>query len=592
MTEENRNTLWAGSLVEELARQGLLHVCVAPGSRCAPLVLAFANDDRFTLHPHFDERSAAYFALGLGKASGIPAAVVTTSGTAAANAFPAVVEASQGETPLLLLTADRPGNLRGLDANQTIDQVRLYGGYVRDFHDVALPAVEDLRLRQLRGLVARAVTATLAPVPGPVHLNLQFDKPLERQPVPGDIPAGFGLDAKLAASGRPEQQPFTAVRRPTVAPGAELLEALARRLSDARRGLLVCGPVGNQASVGASVVELARATRTPLIADPLSGARFTPGASYCAVVGYDAFLGGAGERERFRPDLIIRFGASPTSASALAFLESCGASQIVIDSGGRWKDHLATAEEYVVADPAAVASGLAGRVVPSTDDRWAGLWSEASDVAARVLEAELGAEFFEGAAVAEVCRILPDDATLFIGNSMPIRDLDAFGRPRDGTIHVVGHRGASGIDGNVSSAIGVAVASSRPTVAVLGDLALLHDVNGLASVSRERPDLTLVVINNDGGGIFHMLPIRDFEDVFEPYVAMPHGLNLERLARAYQVPYERVESISELRTALANTDTASGPRLLEVPFRRSASHQRRGEILGAVQRAVFDRMTG
>ena len=592
MTAENRNTMWAGSLVEELARQGVAHVCVAPGSRCAPLVLAFATDDRFTLHAHFDERSAAYFALGLGKVSAVPAAVVTTSGTAAANAFPAVIEASQGETPLLLLTADRPGNLRGLDANQTIDQVRLYGGYVRDFHDVELPTVEDLPLRQLRSLVARAVSATMSPVAGPVHLNLQFEKPLERQPVPGDVPAGFSLDARLAASGRPENRPFTVVRQPTVVPGPELLTELAQRVGQARRGLLVSGPVGDSASLGVAVVDLARATGYPLIADPLSGARFTPGAARWAVAGYDAFLEGAGERERFRPDLIIRIGASPTSASTLAFLERCGAPQIVIDSGGRWKDHLATAEEYVVADPAVAASGLAGLVQATADDRWAGMWSEASDVAGRVLDTELNAEFFEGAAVAEVCRILPDDSTLFIGNSMAIRDLSAFGRPRDSAIRVVGHRGASGIDGNVSSAIGAAVASSRPTVAVLGDLAFLHDVNGLASVRRERPNLTFVVINNDGGGIFHMLPISDLADVFEPYVAMPHGLDLERLARVYEVPYARVESMSELRTALKDPDVALGPRLLEVPFSREASHRRRGTVIEAVQRAVFDRMTG
>ncbi len=587
MTEANRNTVWCRVFADELARQGVRHACVAPGSRSSPLVVALAAEGRLRLHPHVDERCAGFFAVGIGRVSRSPAVVITTSGTAAANLLPAIVEASQSEVPLLALTADRPARLRGTDANQTIDQVRLYDGYVRAFWDVPLPRPDGVSLRHLRALAARAWVAALGPPAGPVHLNFPFEKPLEPTVVPGDVPADLEEREPLATRGRPEGRPFVRARIADGEAPAETVDAVAGELEAARRGLIVCGPVG-EPSVGPAVRRLAARTEFPLLADPLSGARFVETEGR-AIALYDSYLSEAAVARRLRPDLVVRIGASPTSASLLSALEEWDAPQLVIDAGGRWKDHSARVEEYVVAEPAAFCAGLASRLGPIADPAWVESWRGAEACAAEILESELGGVFFEGAAVAEVLRTVPSGTTLFVGNSMPIRDLDAFGAPRSGSIRVVGHRGASGIDGNVSGALGASVVSDGPTVALLGDLAFYHDMNGLLA-ARSGLDATFVVINNDGGGIFHTLPIREHATVFEPYVVMPHGLDFAHVADLYEIPIVRPDSREALRAALSSAIDAPGAAIVEVRSDREANLERRREVVGAVRRAVRNRL--
>jgi 2-succinyl-5-enolpyruvyl-6-hydroxy-3-cyclohexene-1-carboxylate synthase len=591
MTDLTRNTLWSQVFVEELVRAGVTDVCLAPGSRSAPLVLAAAAQavagGRLRLRVHLDERSAAFFALGIGKATGRPAAGVTTSGTAVANLLPAVVEASHSETPLLLLTADRPPHLRDADANQAIDQVGIFGGYVRAFFEVSPPVVAGPELRHLRVLAARAVAASVGLPGGPVHLNFPFDKPLE--PVSGtrDVPQGFAEAHPRAVRGRESGDPYVRIspRRPA-ASDAEL-DALATWIDKAERGVLVVGPSPEQDRLGAAVVALAAASGLPLLADPLSGARFRAAGGATVVGAYDLMLKTPELRRSLAPDLVIRVGQSPTSAALLRWLEERSlARQVVIDAGHRWKDHLAVATDYVQAEPADALERLADRVRRRAPNGWTSLWALLDERTQQVARGQAEAVFFEGSVLAEVTGSIPAGGTLFVSSSMPVRDLDAFGGRRDARLRVIGNRGASGIDGILSTALGVSAAGARPTVAVVGDLAFLHDANGLLGTREPDASVVFVVIHNDGGGIFHLLPIREHEPEFTQYFATPHGLDLSHLAALHQLPFTRVESREALRTALAEALALGGSHVIEVPSDREENRRLRASAEAAVRAAL------
>ncbi len=588
------NLAWARAFVDELARAGVREACVAPGSRSTPLVLALAREERIRISVHLDERCAGFFALGVGKASDRPAAVVTTSGTATANLFPAVVEAGSSGTPLLLLTADRPARLRGADANQTVDQTRMYGSHVRLFHDVGPPEADRRAFRYVRALAARAVGAALGRPGGPVHLNFPFDKPL--QPPPEARAARAGELADLAAAGRPDGAPWTRVGPSRAGLDDGALARLSGRMSGSGRGLIVCGPATEPDRLGPAALALARSAGWPLLADPLSGARFGEGAAEWSVAAYDLFLRSPDVRERLAPDLVLRLGGAPTSSSARAFLEDLAdARQVVLDDGDRWPDHRAVACEVHRVDPAsaarALADGLAGTGAGGPG-AWLEAWREAAGAARAVAAAGAEEEPFEGTVLDLVARTAPAGGVLFAGSSMPVRDLDAFGAPREEPLTVIGNRGASGIDGSVSTALGAAAASGAPTVAVLGDLALYHDMNGLRAARAMDLPVVFVVIHNDGGGIFHMLPIREHEPAFTPYFATPHGLDFRHAADMYGIPYRRMgeegrpPGADDLESALREALDAAAPRILEVRSDREANRRRHREVAGAAVAAA------
>lgn len=596
------NTLWARAFVDELARMGLREVVIAPGSRSTPLVMASAADDRLQPRVHLDERSAGFFALGVGKATGRPAAVITTSGTAVANLLPAVVEASQSGVPLLVLSADRPHRLRGADANQAIDQVGIFGRFARAFYDLAPPTVDGPALRHLRSLAARAYLETLGMDAGPVHLNFPFDKPLE----PASPPSDFVEEHPLAARGREGGAPFTQ----TLAAKATLSDVELDDVADAmdpRRGVIVAGPTERTLTVGPAVVELAAATGFPLLADPLSGARYGRAGGAHVVAAYDLFLRDVDVRERLEPTVIIRVGASPTSAALQRWLlHRNGVDQIVIDAGGRWKDHTATATRYLSADPTDTLRRLASRwsdVAASAKERadlaWAELWHRLEAATREALVEEVGGAGDgsggvgggdrgvpeEGRVVARVVEALPEGASLFVSSSMPIRDLDAFGHPREASLSVFANRGASGIDGVVSTAFGVASQRAAPTVCVIGDIAFFHDQNGLLWSRESDAHVVFVLIDNDGGGIFHMLPVAEHEPTFTRFFATPHGIDPAHAAAAHGLAYVEVDPSGfedALATALESGDTA----VLRVRTERVENQRRHAQVEAAVVRAL------
>jgi len=505
--------------------------------------------------------------------------VVTTSGTAAANLFPAVVEASQSEIPFLALTADRPAALRGTDANQTIDQRDLFGGYARRSIDVALPKPTAAGLARLGAAVETAWRAALGSPAGPAHLNVQFAKPLEPVHVPGDVPPG--LEPRLPGSAPPGDAPGTL---PSDAGGE-----LAALLQGARRPLIVCGP--NQRSrIGRAALALAARVRAPLVADPLSGARFGRGAERWTMSSADLSLRAEDVAAALRPDLVVRVGRAPTSAAVRRYLERhADARQLVLDAAHRWRDHLATRARPLTGDPVATLERAATTDSGQADEAWVERWRAVDRAARLAVEPPLAEMWFEGAVADAMAQSLPEGTPWFIGNSMPIRDVDAFTRATDRSLHALGLRGASGIDGNVSAALGAAAASGRPAAALIGDLTLLHDVGALLADRPPGISLHLVVIQNRGGGIFHMLPIREHDPPFTPYVVMPQSVDLGAVAAAAGIPHRLVSSAAELREAAMAPGPESegrGLRLTEACIEREHNWQQRTAAIESAKEAA------
>ncbi|MDA0329191.1 MAG: 2-succinyl-5-enolpyruvyl-6-hydroxy-3-cyclohexene-1-carboxylic-acid synthase [Gemmatimonadetes bacterium] len=581
------NTTWARTLADEFARCGVREVVIAPGSRSTPLVMAFARDGRFTTRVHLDERSAAFFALGVGKASGVPAVVITTSGTAVANVLPAVVEAGQRGVPLLVLSADRPHRLRDADANQAINQIGIFGSFVRAFFEMAPPTSDDAALRHLRGVAARAVGLSTGPDRGPIHLNLPFDKPLEPLEV-----AGGDASANSGAAGRSGGEPFTALVQGLATLTTVQTEALVALLG-ADRGVIVAGPTEDAERLGPSLLALAAATGYPLLADPLSGARYGPSATH-AISGYDLFLRDEAIRGALAPDLIVRVGAAPTSTALQQWLlQNEGVCQIVVDANHRWLDHGATATHYVRADAAETVQRLAGAIDrggqghSTSRATWSAAWRTAERAATGAIEAAQGGgeEAHEGQILAAVLEAMPPGGSLFVSSSMPIRDLDAFGHARPEPLRVFANRGASGIDGVVSTAFGVASQRDGTTVCVIGDVAFFHDQNGLLWSREQDASVVFVLIDNDGGGIFHMLPIAGHEPDFTRYFATPHGIDPKHAAAAHGIDLTEV-GVADLAGALARSIAAGRTAILRVRTDRESNHRRHLEV----QRSVAERV--
>jgi 2-succinyl-5-enolpyruvyl-6-hydroxy-3-cyclohexene-1-carboxylate synthase len=588
---------FALTLVDELARAGVTDACLAPGSRSAPLALALAEHPGIAVHVHLDERSAAFFALGAAKRSGRPVVVLCTSGTAAANFHPAVLEADHARTALLVLTADRPPELRGTGANQATDQLKLYGPAVRWFCEVGVPSDDPAAGRYWRSLASRAWAEATGPPAGPVHLNLAFTDPLvpldPSLPAAGDWarPAGDpipGRDLRLPgepAEGRPGGASWTAAPSGVRAAAPEDVAALAEAVRASPRGLLVAGWGADldPAAVDAFVA----ASGWPVLADPLSGARRGP----AAISTYDGLLRAPRFAAGRRPDLVVRVGGAPTSKALTAWLDP-SVRQALVDPAAGWLDPGRSASLRLTADPsvllAATAALLEARGPGPAPGPWLQEWLEAERLAREAIDGllEEWTEPFEGRVARDMVAWMPDGGTLVVGSSMPVRDVDAFARPRDG-LRLVANRGLSGIDGFVATALGVAAAGDEPVAALCGDLTLLHDASSLLGAAGRPRGAVLAVCDNDGGGIFSFLPqARLPAELFEPLFGTPHGLDLAALATAARVPWRVVEKAADLVPALDAALAGGGTQLVLVRGDRAANLARHRALTEAVTAAV------
>ena len=526
---------------------------------------------------HLDERSCAFFALGMARALGEPVAILCTSGTAVANFLPAVVEARSAAVPLLVLTADRPPELREVGAAQTIDQSRLFGTHAKWFVDVALPEATPELLRYARMLASRATALARAAPAGPVHLNFPFREPLV--PVRIEQPADLADANALAWNGRPDGEPWVTVADARVAPDDATVARISALLRAAKRPLIVCGPQPD-AELAAPLAALAGELGAPLLADPLSQLRWGAHDRSNVIGAYDPALRHDPTAHALAPDLVLRVGGVPTSKPLSQYLmRHPGPRQIVVDAA-RWPDPSLLASDVVHADPRLLCEALlalgGGTARPSRQAKWLADWREVNErtVAALADYCMSIDEPFEGRALAEAAELVPEGGTLFVSSSMPVRDLDAFAAGDARSIRMLANRGANGIDGVVSTALGAAAASSSggegetatgaPLVLVIGDIAMYHDMNGLLAAKLYGLDATIVVLNNDGGGIFSFLPQAEDREHFELLFGTPHGLEFEHAAEMYGARYTRAETWDAFRTALSAGIGGRGLHIVEM----------------------------
>lgn len=548
-TFPNVNAAASWVVVETLQRCGLGFAVISPGSRSTPLTVAFARHRKIEAIPILDERSAGFFALGLARRTGRPVALVCTSGTAAANYFPSVIEARESGVPLIYLTADRPPEMRECSSGQTIDQVKLYGNYPRWQLDMGVPEASEVGLRSIRQAVAQAWRRALDPVAGPVHLNLPFRDPLEPTMVEGGIHCAYLKG----------EEGFFDHLETAYAPRS-VLELPVRRLQS--RGVLIDGPgvTRDPEAHAAAILGLARRLAWPVLADGVSAVRQFCSKSDPVVVAYDRLFRLRGLADLLKPECVISFGPLPTSKALRRWLAVSGAHLYFVDPGDKNLDpghgrsiHLrCRADELVVSGKS------------RTDSRaWLQSWMQLEREASAFLSEGLDQLPFptEGAVIRAVGERLRKGTPVFAASSMAIRNVEYFWPAGRGHVFHC-NRGANGIDGTLSTALGLAH-GSRPTWLLTGDLALLHDSNGLLIGPHFRGSLTILLINNGGGGIFEHLPIARFDPPFEAFFATPQTVDFERLAGAHGLDYARIRTPDELTTAV-RARPKRGIRLLEV----------------------------
>ncbi|HKI43689.1 MAG TPA: 2-succinyl-5-enolpyruvyl-6-hydroxy-3-cyclohexene-1-carboxylic-acid synthase [Balneolales bacterium] len=531
---------WCLKFVETLATDGLRNVIISPGSRSTPLTLAFSAHPGICKTVVLDERSAAFIALGIAKITGNPAAIVCTSGTAAANYYPAVIEASMSEVPLLILTTDRPPNLRSIGASQAIDQLKIFGDYPRFFFEVGEPVDAVPDIKRLLLLANQAYRKSVADK-GPVHINFSFRKPFEPEPdhYQSESERIAGSLKKRSADDTGEF-----LDKPTTSLPTQLTE----RIKNAKRPVIVAGGI-DPAVRGDGPFRLAQKLNAPLLTEAhsqLSGYRSGDQPSF--IYGFDSFLKNREIRQSLQPDLIIRFG-SPTISKGLDLwlIAWESADQVVVNDSKEFRDPVITANDFYTVP--SYRFNL-DDTDTNTDTGWLNQWKQHSDKHADTVREVLdeAGPFTDGHAHYHISPKIPDDWLVMLSNSFPVRDFDLFGYRYTGEGPVLVNRGASGIDGVTSTFLGAAMASEKDAILITGDLAFLHDTNALLSARNLSGNQTIVilVLNNKGGGIFRMLPIVSYKDVFDTYFVTQQQADLEHLSRAYDIKFHRVESNGEL----------------------------------------------
>lgn len=598
---QHAHAQYVGAFIDELVRAGVQHLVYAPGSRSTPLVVMADRHPDLKLWSHIDERSAAFFALGLAKATGRPAAILCTSGSAAANFFPAVVEAYHARVPLLVLTADRPHELRDVGAPQTMKQIHLYGQQVKWFVEMAPPDADPAMIRYSRATAARAVAVAMEAPAGPVHLNFPFREPL----LPAPAGEGFAGPWASTVKARSHGEPYVAVSQGQRRLPAEETEALARELATVERGLILCGPQEDPA-LAPAVVRLAAALGWPVLADPLSQVRCGPHHHPLILDCYDALLRDEAFAGEHAPAVVLRFGAMPTAKSILLYLQRhAQCRQVVVDDGG-WREPTHLAARLVQAEAVGFAGQLAeavsvAKAQPPADavaySQWTRSWLAANDAAraviGRMLEAPSEAADSEGRVFWELARLLPPNACLFAGSSMPVRDLDSFFPASPRPLRIMANRGLNGIDGVVSTALGAGAAlagrdDSGPLVLVIGDLSFFHDMNGLLAAKLHQLSATIILINNDGGGIFSFLPQAQGAENFEALFGTPTGLDFSPAVGMYGGRFVDAATWEQFRAAVQEGMAGQGLTVVQVRTSRQDNVAQHQAVWQAVSRALAE----
>jgi 2-succinyl-5-enolpyruvyl-6-hydroxy-3-cyclohexene-1-carboxylate synthase len=582
----NTNTLWASILVETLYRLGLKVAILCPGSRSTPLTLAFATHAGIEAVPVLDERSAGFFALGIAKKSGLPVVLVCTSGTAGANFYPAIIEAKESRIPLIILTADRPPELRECHSGQTIDQVKLYGHYPNWQTEISLPAAEISLLNYLRQTLIYAWERSLFPVVGAVHLNCPFRDPLAPtlQPEIAELEPHFEAETFFE-----NIHPFSSSTYQVLL--KETSQTFLNNWLTTQRGIIIAGVAQpqNPEQYCESIAKLSHLLGWPVLAEGLSPVRNYAALNSSLISTYDLILRNAEFAETLKPEIVIQIGEFPTSKELRNFIISSQSCCFLVDSSYYNLDplhqktiHLKTSIENITQATAALRS----QCDFNASFEYLKTWCEAETQMRKTLDQTLETLDwpFEGKAAWILSQILPANTPLFIANSMPVRDVEFFWKPNNLNIQPYFNRGANGIDGTLSTALGIAH-HNQSSVMLTGDLAFLHDTNGLLLHNKLAGHLTILLINNNGGGIFEMLPISQFDPPFEEFFATPQVINIEKLCESYHLEYQRIESWQQLKTCL-NPLPNTGIRILELRTNRKKDAHWRKETLGKLAQTL------
>lgn len=544
-------TRYIAAFVDELVRVDVKDVVISPGSRSTPIAILMAEHPDLNVHINIDERSAGFFALGMAKAKRSPVALLCTSGTAAANYYPAVIEAYESRIPLIVLTADRPHELRDVGAPQAINQINLYGSYAKWFVEMALPENKPGMLRYARTVAARAAATALTSPSGPVHLNFPLREPL--------LP-------DLSAEQLWERNDVLELAISAGSPSLknEEYQRIAAILEGTGEGLIVCG-AHDVPGFSDAVVTLGEATGFPILADPLSQLRGGKHTKDAVIDSYDAFLRDEAATAQLVPKVVIRFGAMPVSKALTLYLQKHPETrQIVVDGDGGWREPTLRASEMIYCDEALFCEKVTALLKGPKESPWLKKWKALNASAKEIIKNHLQSnDILEGKVFSELQEILPEQSAMFVGNSMPIRDLDSFFLNDGKNIRLLANRGANGIDGLVSTAMGASKVLS-PFILVLGDLSFYHDLNGLLAAKLHQLDITVIVINNNGGGIFSFLPQAGEKKHFEALFGTPVDLDFKHAVTMYGGTFSRIQSWEEFRQKVDESFSKGGLNVIEV----------------------------
>ncbi len=541
----NKNIFWTKYFVEHLINAGVKYACIAPGSRSTPLTYSFVKNKKIKCFTGIDERSLAFFALGLSKKSKTPVAIVCTSGTAVANIYPAVIEAFYSRIPLIVCSADRPAYLVGKGANQTINQKEFYKNHIRAFVDCGLPKVNEKYFLNFSKKIVHSLTICTSEDIGPVHFNFPFEKPFEPKNYTDEVSSSLLNKINYPYLGNIKQKQFNQV----------LLEKLFAKFLSIKKGLIVAGPSYDLTDNRSSILKLANALAYPVFADVASGLRHNKYDKYNVISNYDILLRKKMFVENFNPDIILHFGRLPVSKGLEDYYSKFKGEIILINEFGDVFDPSGKSKQLIISNVNQLCNELTLKLTEIKylpNKQWLDRIKKKEDQhTGHSIENLLQIKNIKNELflIKLINDLLPSHCNLMLSNSLSIRDFDTFSGKSNKDIRIFCNRGASGIDGIISTAIGIASDSNYPTILIAGDLAFLHDLNSLITIHRKKVHLIIVIFNNRGGGLFNLLPISEYQDVFNKYFLTQHNLKLKELIRGFKVSAETIESLNDFRVS-------------------------------------------
>ncbi len=549
----NRNILWTRTFASELAALGVKYACISPGSRSTPLTYAFAKNKSIKTFVHIDERSSAFFALGLAKVTDTPVVLITTSGTATAELYPAIIESYQQRIPLIVCTADRPPELQNCGANQTINQNNLYKNHIRWFVDVGIPSVTLKRLKFIRDTAQQAYYKSSAIMRGPVHLNFPFRKPFEPESFTDEI-------SELVIKNLSDRKLLYDDKVKSTSVNIDkFLHSIAGEVRRYEKGLIIAGPLNNNKSLKKLIIKLSGISGYPVISDGVSHLRFGSHKSENVIANFDAVCRSDSFIKKHKPDLILHFGRTLTSKSFELFLSGCKSKRYMINNFGDWFDPSRKSTASIAIPPVMFCQELITRLESINfmrkDKSWLKSFINADQSAEKIKQRLIEIAPFpaEARIISELIKFIPDNSNIMISNSLPVRDFDSFASKSSKEIFIFHNRGASGIDGIISTALGINAASKKRTFLLTGDLAFFYDINSLLAARNYKLPVVIILINNNGGGIFENLPIKSHKKIFNKFFKTPHNLDFSHHIKAYNGYYKKLKSWTDFKTELSKS---------------------------------------